>query len=89
MPYAGVFIVLCCRSNLQVSVYRLCELTVDTAAGHAVYVSAGNKTPHTLKRIIPGLKAELLFTYFFDSKPEWITFKLRPQLFSSFFVYVS
>lgn len=37
------------RSNLQVSVYRLCELTVDTAAGHAVYVSAGNKTPHTLE----------------------------------------
>lgn len=38
------------RSNLQVSVYRLCELTVDTAAGHAVYVSAGNKTPHTPSR---------------------------------------
>lgn len=49
---------LCCavvRSHLQVSVYRLRELTVDTAAGHAVYVSAGNKTPHTLRRIIPKL----------------------------------
>lgn len=27
------------RSHLQVSVYRLCELTFDTAVGHAVYVS--------------------------------------------------
>lgn len=27
------------RSHLQVSVYRLCELTFDTAIGHAVYVS--------------------------------------------------
>lgn len=30
---------LCLRSNLQVSVYRLCELTFDTAIGHALYVS--------------------------------------------------
>lgn len=27
------------RSHLQVSVYRLCELTFDTATGHALYVS--------------------------------------------------
>ena len=27
------------RSHLQVSVYRLCELTFDTATGHAFYVS--------------------------------------------------
>lgn len=30
---------LCLRSHLQVSVYWLCELTFDTAAGHALYVS--------------------------------------------------
>lgn len=27
------------RSHLQVSVYWLCELTFDTATGHALYVS--------------------------------------------------
>lgn len=27
------------RSHLQVSIYRLCELTFDTAIGHALYVS--------------------------------------------------
>lgn len=87
MPYASVFIVQCYRSNLQVSVYRLCELTVDTAPGYAVYVSTGNRTPLTLGRIILGSKVKLLFTYLFHSKSERITFKLRPRLFFSRFVY--
>lgn len=29
----------CLRSHLQVSVYRLCELTFDTSIGHALHVS--------------------------------------------------
>lgn len=77
-----------CRSNLQVSVYRLCELTVDTAAGHAVYVSTRNKTPHTLKRSVLSSKVKLLFTYMLDSKSKLITFKLRRQLISLFFLFI-
>lgn len=40
------------RSHLQVSVYRLCELTFDTAAGHAVHVSDDPSPPGPPKGLL-------------------------------------
>lgn len=40
-----------CRSYLQVSVYWLCELTLDAAAGHALHVSGNTAFQHSSKAL--------------------------------------
>lgn len=66
---------LCLRSHLQVSFYRLCELSFDTAIGHALYVS-DNRIHHyhtqRHKSYVKPVKPSLFYVFILLSFPSFL-----------------
>ncbi len=76
---------LCLRSHLQVSVYRLCELTFDTAVGHALYVSDDTTSMENCAKLIESYSA---FTCLFSSFHYGLLLKDTFYVFVRLYMYV-